>query len=64
MTIKQEGPLPTPRSSNKGSSQTEKKESQNNSSTNKVESKSDESIEPNTKALEISAEEVKEPVES
>ena len=64
MTVKQEGPLPTPRSSNKGSSQAEKKESQNNSSTNKIESKADESVEPKTTVLESSAEEVKEPVET
>ena len=64
MTVKQEGPLPTPRSSNKGSSQTEKKESQNNSSTNKIESRPDESVEPKATVLESSTEEVKEPVET
>ncbi len=39
LTVKQEGPLPTPRSSNKGSNQSEKKEIENIDSTNKSESK-------------------------
>jgi small subunit ribosomal protein S6 len=39
LTVKQEGPLPTPRSSSKGSNQSEKKEVENNDSTNNSESK-------------------------
>ena len=39
LTIKQEGPLPTPKSSNKESNQVEKKEIENIDSTNKSESK-------------------------
>ena len=35
LTVKQEGPLPTPRSSNKGSNQSDKKENENINSTNK-----------------------------
>ena len=39
LTVKQEGPLPTPRSSSKGSNQSETKEVENNDSTNNSESK-------------------------
>ena len=39
LTVKQEGPLPTPRSSIKGSNQSEKKEIESIDSTNKSESK-------------------------
>ena len=39
LTVKQEGPLPSPRSSSKGSNQSEKKEIENIDSTNKSESK-------------------------
>ena len=42
LTVKQEGPLPTPRSSNKGSNPTEKKEDQTSDSNKKEESKVDE----------------------
>ena len=42
LTVKQEGPLPTPRSSNKGSNPTEKKEDQTNDLNKKEESKIDE----------------------
>ena len=64
MTVKQDGPLPSPRSSNKGSSQAEKKENQNNDSTNKLESKANKSDESKTTISESSPEEVKEPVGS
>ena len=64
MTVKQDGPLPSPRSSNKVSSQAEKKENQNIDSTNKLESKADESDESKTTISESSPEEVKEPVGS
>ena len=39
LTVKQEGPLPAPRSQSKGSNQSEKKEVENNDSTNNSESK-------------------------
>ena len=42
LTVKQEGPLPTPRSSNKGSNPTEKKEDQTSDLNKKEESKVDE----------------------
>ena len=45
LTVKQEGPLPTPRSSNKGSSQSEKKEKESSDSTNKTDSKIDDTNE-------------------
>ena len=49
MTVKQEGPLPTPRSSNKGNEQTEKSDNDNTEpKTNKK--PKDESIEKETKA--------------
>ena len=64
MTVKQDGPLPSPRSSTKGSSQAEKKENQNNDSTNKLESKANKSDESKTTISESSPEEVKEPVGS
>ena len=41
LTIKQEGPLPTPRSTNKGSNQSEKKENESIDSSNKSESKAE-----------------------
>ena len=42
LTVKQEGPLPTPRSSNKGSNQSEKKESENIDSMNQSEPETNE----------------------
>ena len=42
LTVKQEGPLPSPRSSNKGSNQSEKKENENTDSNNTSESKVEE----------------------
>ena len=59
MTVKQEGPLPTPRPSNKGSKQTEKKETENNNSSNKSETKNEK-----TSTSENPVTEVKEFVES
>ena len=59
MTVKQEGPLPTPRPSNKGSKQTEKKETENNDSSNKSETKNEK-----TSTSENPVTEVKEFVES
>ena len=64
MTVKQEGPLPTPRTSNKGSTQTNKKENENNDLANKGESKADESNDQKTTESSVPAQKVKEPVES
>ena len=63
LTVKQEGPLPTPRSSNKGSNQEEKKEIENNDTDNKSESKSDETKNKTTTS-DSSESDIKEPVES
>ena len=43
LTVKQEGPLPTPRSSNKSSNQSENKENESIDSSNKSEPKAEES---------------------
>ena len=63
MTVKQEGPLPTPRPSNKGSNQTGKKENENNNPSNKTDSKAEESDVKKTKDTEIINPEIKETVE-
>ena len=62
LTVKQEGPLPTPRSSNKGSNTTEKKEDQTNDLNKKEESKVDE-INKKTLISESPESETKEPKE-
>ena len=62
LTVKQEGPLPTPRSSNKGSNPTEKKEDQTNDLNKKEESKIDE-INKKTLISESPESETKEPKE-
>ena len=59
LTVKQEGPLPTPRSSNKGSNQSEKKEIENIDSTNKSESK-EEANDEKTATSESTSSQVKE----
>ena len=59
LTVKQEGPLPTPRSSSKGSTQAEKKEIENIDSTNKSEPKEDETNDKKTVASESPSSEVK-----
>ena len=64
LTVKQEGPLPTPRSSNKGSNQSEKKEIENIDSTKKSESKGDETNTKDTSASEASSSEEKDPEQS
>ena len=64
LTVKQEGPLPTPRSSNKGSNQLEKKETENIDSTNKSEPKAEETNDKKTNISEAQVHEIKEPVES
>ena len=63
MTVKQEGPLPTPRPSNKGSNQTSKKENENNNTANKTDSKAEESNVKKTKDTEITSPEIKETIE-
>ena len=63
LTVKQEGPLPTPKSSNKGSNQSEKKEIENIDSTNKSESK-EEANDKKTATSESPSSQVKEPQQS
>ena len=63
LTVKQEGPLPTPRSSNKGSNQLEKKEIESIDSTNKSESKEETNVKK-TSTSESPSPQVKEPQES
>ncbi len=64
LTVKQEGPLPTPRSSNKGSNQSEKKEDINIDSTNQSEAKTDETSDKKKSNSSTPNLDVKEPVES
>ena len=64
LTVKQEGTLPTPRSSNKGSNQLEKKETENIDSTNKSEPKAEDTNDKKTDIPESPVYEIKEPVES
>ena len=64
LTVKQEGPLPTPRSSSKGSNQSEKKEVENNDSTNNSEPKEDETNVKQTATSESPSPQVKEPQET
>ena len=64
LTVKQEGPLPTPRSSNKGSNQSEKKEIENIDSNSKSEPKSDKINDKNTATSEAQSLKDKKSVES
>ena len=64
LTVKQEGPLPTPRSSSKGSNQSEKKEIENIDSNNKSEPIKDESNDKKTATSDSPSTQVKEPQES
>ncbi len=64
LTVKQEGPLPTPRSSNKGSNQSENKENESIDSNNKSELKSEESNDKNIGTSESPSPEINEPIES
>ena len=64
LTVKQEGPLPTPRSSNKGSNQSEKKENENIDSTSKSEPQTEDSIDKKTTTSEVTSPQIKEPPES
>ncbi len=64
LTVKQEGPLPTPRSSNKVSVQSEKKENENVDLTNKPEAKSEKTKDINTETSEDTTSEIKENIKS
>ena len=64
LTVKQEGPPPAPRSSNKVSDQSEKKEIESIDSNNKAEAKAEETNDKKTGASEVSAPKIKESVKS
>ena len=64
LTVKQEGPLPTPRSSNKGSNQLEKKEDENTVSNDKSVPKVEISNNKKAEISEAPTSENKEPIES
>ena len=64
LTVKQEGPLPTPRSSNKGSNQSENKENASIDSNNKSDAKAEELNNKKKENSESQTPEIKEPVES
>ena len=64
LTVKQEGPLPTPRSSSKGSNQLEKKETETIDSPNKLEPNAEEINDKKIGTSEAPVQEIKEPVES
>ncbi len=64
LTVKQEGPLPTPRSSNKGSNQSDKKEIESIESTTKSEPTEDLTNDNKASSSATSTPEVKEPVKS
>ena len=64
LTVKQEGPLPTPRSSNKGSNQLEKKENNNTDTNTKSKPSTEETEDKKTEASEVLTSEINEPAES
>tara|TARA_A100000164_G_C21547437_1_gene603431 strand:+ start:171 stop:638 length:468 start_codon:yes stop_codon:yes gene_type:complete len=64
LTVKQEGPLPTPRTSNKGSNQSEKKDNESIESSKKSDSNVEEKNIKETATTETPASEVKQSVES
>ena len=64
MTVKQDGPLPTPRPSNKESTKIEKKDNDNNKSTDKSESKKVESNETSTTAFDKQTQDIKDNLET
>ena len=64
LTVKQEGPLPTPRSSNKSSNQLEKKEDENINSNKKSEPKAEKSNDNKIETSETPSPEIKESIES
>ena len=63
LTVKQEGPLPTPRSSNKASNQSEK-ENTNIDSKSKSEATAEETNDKKAETSEAPAPEIKEPIKS
>ena len=64
LTVKQDGPLPTRRPSNKGSNQSENKDNESIDSNNKSKPKADESNDKKKETSESQTPEIKEPVES
>ena len=64
LTVKQEGPLPTPRPSNKGSNKSDKKENANIDSKSTLEPESEEINNNKTETSEAPAPEIKETIES
>ena len=64
LTVKQEGPLPTPRSSNKDSKKSENKENASIDSKNNSELKAEELNDKKKETSESQTPEIKEPVES
>ena len=64
LTVKQEGPLPTPRPSNKGSIQSEKIEKESIDSNNKSKPKAEELNDKKKESSESQTPEIKEPLES
>ena len=64
LTVKQEGPLPTPRSSNKSSNQSENKANESIDSSNKSEPKAEESNNKKKETSESPTPEIKETVKS
>ena len=64
LTVKQEGPLPTPRSSNKSSTQSEKTENEIINPSNQSDTKAEKSNDSKTETIETPTPEIKESVES
>ena len=64
LTVKQEGPLPTPRSSNKGANQLEKKENNIIDTNSKSEPSTEGTEDKKTEASEVLTSEINEPAES
>ena len=64
LTVKQEGPLPTPKSSNIGSNQSEKKGNENVDITNNSETKADKKNDTNALTPEAKTPEVNETIKS
>ena len=64
LTVKQDGPLPSPRTSSKGSNQSEKKEIENIDSTDKSKSDDNETNDKKTATSESLSPKVKEPQDS
>ena len=64
LTVKQEGPLPAPRSSNKSSNQSDKKENSNTDSIDKLEPKAEATSDKKAETSEAPAPEIKDSSES